>query len=184
MKRVSPRLLIQQLASTGKQYIEYLNTLEPYAPAKYPVAWAGEEQSYNWFHVAREYTEKWHHQQQIREACGKNAPLMVAELFAPCLATFMCALPYAYRNVDAPTGTVIHFTISGVGGDEWQLKKDDADWMFVKQELAETSVDIPADVAWKLFTKAITPQAAFKGSIITGRHEFAFGIFDMVAVMA
>jgi hypothetical protein len=31
-------------------------------------AWAGETDSRNWFDVAREYTEKWHHQQQLRDA--------------------------------------------------------------------------------------------------------------------
>jgi hypothetical protein len=35
------------------------------------VAWAGEAESKNWFHVARDYSEKWHHQQQIREAVSQ-----------------------------------------------------------------------------------------------------------------
>jgi uncharacterized protein (TIGR03083 family) len=83
MKRVSPALLVNQLESTGKQYIEYLHTLQPFEPAKYSVAWAGEEQSSNWFHIAREYTEKWHHQQQIREAVGQQDALMTKSCFTP-----------------------------------------------------------------------------------------------------
>ncbi|MEJ7682555.1 MAG: hypothetical protein WKG06_32810 [Segetibacter sp.] len=29
--------------------------------------WAGEKKSKNWFHIAREYTEKWHHQMSSRQ---------------------------------------------------------------------------------------------------------------------
>jgi uncharacterized protein (TIGR03083 family) len=184
MKRISPQLLIQQLVSTGEQYIQYLNTLEPFAPAKYSVAWAGEERSYNWFHIAREYTEKWHHQQQIREAVGKTTPLMTAKLFAPCIATFMCALPHAYHNTDATTGTVVSFIIEGAGGGQWQLRKTGEAWIFVKGEPADTTVEIPAEAAWKLFTKAIAPQTAFEVSAVKGHPNLANGIFNMVSVMA
>ena len=44
---------------------------DPDAPAVFSVAWAGEDKSAHWFDVAREYTEKWHHQQQIRDAVGR-----------------------------------------------------------------------------------------------------------------
>jgi hypothetical protein len=43
-------------------------SLDPLAPAAFAVSWAGEETSSNWFDTARELTERWHHQQQIRLA--------------------------------------------------------------------------------------------------------------------
>ena len=181
MKRVSPALLTEQLATTGKQYIEYLRTLDPFAPAKYAVAWAGEEQSYNWFHIAREYTEKWHHQQQIREAVGRTAPLMAPELFDPCMATFMCALPHAYRNVDASTGVVIRFMI---GSNQWFLEKLETNWAFTQNKDANATITLQPKTAWKLFTKAITPQAAAADIVIEGDTYLAKGILNMVAVMA
>ena len=63
--RVSPQVLINLLELTGKAYYEHLQQLDPFEPAIFPVAWAGEAHSENWFHIGREYTEKWHHQQQI-----------------------------------------------------------------------------------------------------------------------
>jgi hypothetical protein len=36
-----------------------------------PVSWAGPEAAPVWFGVAREYTERRHHQQQIRDATGR-----------------------------------------------------------------------------------------------------------------
>ena len=63
MRRVSPQLLIEWMDLTHEAYFRSLEKLDPLQPAKYSVAWAGETTSLNWFHVAREYTEKWHHQQ-------------------------------------------------------------------------------------------------------------------------
>jgi len=186
MKRVSPQLLIQQLQITGPQFIAYLHTLDPFKPARYSVAWAGEEQSLNWFHIAREYTEKWHHQQQIREAVNKPA-LMTRELFYPCIATFMCALPHAYKNIAAPTATTISFTISGDAGGTWVLQKNDNYWQLqndISVDTAAAYITIPPEIAWKLFTKAILPAAAIEHSIIKGNNNLAAGIFNMIAVMA
>ena len=67
-KRLSPNVLTSLLESTGKEYSAYMAALDPNTEAIFSVAWAGEQVSKNWFHIAREYTEKWHHQQQIREA--------------------------------------------------------------------------------------------------------------------
>ena len=63
MRRVSPNIIIELLESTGKQYYDFLKTLHPFEKAGFSVGWAGEDESVNWFHIAREYTEKWHHQQ-------------------------------------------------------------------------------------------------------------------------
>lgn len=62
-KRLSPNVLIDLLETTGKQYSEHLQTLNVFENAVFSVAWAGEETSLNWFHIAREYTEKFLHQQ-------------------------------------------------------------------------------------------------------------------------
>jgi uncharacterized protein (TIGR03083 family) len=159
MKRISPSLLIQMMESTGRQHIQYLNTLDPFGPAKYPVAWAGEDTSLNWFHTAREYTEKWHHQQQIREAVGSRA-LMTRELYYPCIGTFMYALPHAYRNTPANTGDAVKVTISGEAGGDWWLKKAENKWELHANDTGDevAHVVIPSDVSWKFFTRAVTCQ--------------------------
>jgi len=187
MKRIAPTQLTELLESTGKQYRAYISTLDPFAPARYGVAWAGEEQSTNWFDIAREYTEKWHHQQQIRDAVDKTDPLMTKELFYPCIDTFMCGLPHAYRDVEADNGTLIQFTISGEAGGIWYLLRTPDEWLLNKTlpvRTADASVTIPPDVSWKLFTKGINSEAAIEKSIITGERALAEAIFSMLAVMA
>ncbi|OOQ62172.1 maleylpyruvate isomerase N-terminal domain-containing protein [Mucilaginibacter pedocola] len=184
MMRVSPQLLMAQLEATGKQYTEYLQTLDPFAPAMYSVAWAGEDTSLNWFHIAREYTEKWHHQQQIRDAVGKPG-LLTPELFYPLIDTFMYALPHTYLNAEAGDGTVIKFTVSTEAGGDWFLTRTSGKWELAKcLNDANASVSITPDVAWKLFTKAITADDARKSATIAGDARLIEPFFSMVTVMA
>lgn len=82
MKRVSHTLLMEGLSVTGRAYTEHVRSLDPFDNALFPVSWAGEQSSKNWFHIAREYTEKWIHQQQIRYALGNNE-LMTRTFFIP-----------------------------------------------------------------------------------------------------
>jgi uncharacterized protein (TIGR03083 family) len=185
MKRVSPQLLTQLLETTGKQYSEHMAKSDPFAMAKYSVAWAGEEQSVNWFHIAREYTEKWHHQQQIREAVNKPG-IMHRELFHPCIDTFMCALPHTYRDVEADTDTFIEIRILGEAGGSWYLLKTTESWILTTHSDKQVSclVNISPDIAWKLFTKGILPKLALENSTLTGNIKLGEKVFNMLAVMA
>lgn len=185
MKRVSPQLLIEFLELTGKQHAEAMASLDPFAQAQFSVAWAGEEHSLNWFHVAREYTEKFHHQQQIREAVGQQG-IMTAELFYPCIDTFMCGLPHAYRDIKAATDSLIQINVTGEAGGKWFLNYNNARWELNKTStsLPDAIVNLSPDIAWKVFTKAITPEIAIKLSTIEGNINLGENLFNMVAVMA
>lgn len=47
-----------QLPTTSCDLAKFFASLDPFAPAIFPVAWAGEQESFNWMDVARDYTEK------------------------------------------------------------------------------------------------------------------------------
>jgi hypothetical protein len=49
---------------------ELIGVLRGLGKEDFSVARAGEEASLNWFNIAREYSERSLHQQQIREAVG------------------------------------------------------------------------------------------------------------------
>jgi uncharacterized protein (TIGR03083 family) len=186
-KRISPKMLIEMLEGSGREYIAYLHTLNPFDQAIFPVAWAGETESQNCFHIAREYTEKWHHQQQIREAIGVQHILMTPELFQPCIETFMRALPHAYNDLDAELGTLIKVEVSSEAGGVWYIEKTFMGWRFLKNLTnAEpaASITMPAEVAWKLFTKAIKAAEVNTGVIITGNAHLIQPVLSMLAVMA
>ena len=93
-RRFSPRVLIDLLEQAGRATGDMAAALDPFGPALFAVAWAGETESPLWFDLARDLTEHWHHQQQIRLAVG--APLLLdAWISAPVMDAFARAIPHA-----------------------------------------------------------------------------------------
>ncbi|MEP6724498.1 MAG: maleylpyruvate isomerase N-terminal domain-containing protein [Bacteroidota bacterium] len=184
MKRVSPQVMTALMEITGKQYNQQIASLDPFAPAIFSVSWAGETNSINWFHIAREYTERWHHQQQIRDAVGKPG-IMTKEFYYPVLDTFMMALPYACRNTTAKENTVIKVSISGEAGGDWFLIKKEK-WEFTKTNnlpiAAHTTIN--GEIAWKLFTKSWRKKDVIKHIVLEGDAALAEPVLDMISVMA
>ncbi len=126
-QRASPRVLRELIDITGPPVSEIFAGLDPFAPALFGVAWAGEMSSTNWFDTAREYTERWHHQQQIRDAVGA-AGLTSRTWLHPVLDTFLRGLPHAYRDVPCEEGTAVVFDITGEAGGTWTLRSENAVW--------------------------------------------------------
>ena len=185
-QRLSPKLLIDLLAQTGKQCNEVWEKLPPFEPARFGVAWAGQESSPNWFHMAREYTEKWHHQQQIRLAVGNTEELYTQGLHYPYLATSFQALPHHYRTIEAPIGTTLSFVISGVEGGKWFLQRSQNSWELVPNPQKEITcqVQIPREIAWRIFTKGISQAEAESLVHISGEKALGRPVLDMLAIMA
>jgi uncharacterized protein (TIGR03083 family) len=184
-RRISPRLLIEFLEITGAQVCELFKSLDPFAPAIFGVAWAGEQESQNWFDVAREYTEKWHHQQQIRDAVGAPALTGRKWLF-PALDTFLRGLPHTYRETQADEGSSVAFIIAGEAGGVWTLKREGEAWSLYtgEGEGAACEVRMDQDAAWRLLTKGISREEAQARIEIIGDHRLGAPILGMLAVMA
>jgi hypothetical protein len=184
-KRLSPNVIISLLEITGKEYIEHLKTLNPFDDAIFSVAWAGQETSPNWFHIAREYTEKFLHQQQIRDAVGKPG-IMTKELFYPFIDTFMFAFPQTFSQISVEKGTVVSIEVSTDIGGIWSIVKTHKDWILDKSKnLNPTSkVVIAPETVWKLFSKSWRPEQIIDKVSITGDINLAKQALNIVSVMA
>ena len=140
-RRLSPPVLIAWMEQASREAAAYYASLDPFAPARFGVSWAGELISANWFDVARDLTERWHHQQQIRLAVAESADtvhapsanaarnlraIMTPTQYHPVLDCFMRALPFHYRSIAAPPGTAIRIHVPGDCGGDWHLYYGDA----------------------------------------------------------
>src|ERR1700759_3862342 len=118
-RRISPALLIELINVAGLRFEEYLATLDLDATGG-PVPWAtGSDPAPVWLDVAREYMERYVHQQQIRSSVGW--PLLGEDFTSPVLATAAHAWPRALDGVTRPVGTVVMFTVEGEGGGSWAV---------------------------------------------------------------
>ncbi len=184
-KRLSPKVLRNLLEITGAEYIEHLNSLNPNDNGIFSVAWAGQQTSPNWFHIAREYTEKFLHQQQIRDAVGRQG-IMTKELFYPFLDTLMYAFPHTFREVIAETGTIVSIKVTTEIGGQWNIIKTDDNWVLTKDENlnSKSQLIIDPQTAWKLFSKSWKPEQVIDKVEILGNRTFGEKALCLVAVMA
>lgn len=189
IRRLSPAIIIELLESTNEEVYNIFKGLDPFAESVYPVSWAGENRSFNWFDIAREYTERWLHQQQIREAMN-NRDIMTQQLYHPFLDIFMRGWPLA-MNVAAEEGTILKTAITGEGGGVWYLKMGPSTRSGGKWEVenggahdyvAETIIN--GDVAWKLFSKSVRKQDINGDYQVKGNQLLGEKVLDMISVMA
>jgi uncharacterized protein (TIGR03083 family) len=183
-RRLSPAVLIDLMKLACEQSARFHEQLDPFAPAAFAVSWAGEEQSLNWFDTARELTERWHHQQQIRLATNRPG-IMTPDLYHPVLDCFLRGLPHAYRSVAAPIGTTLLVEITGPSGGRWLLSKQSAGWILGKPSDGDvnTHVAIPEEIAWRVFTKGIDRAAARARMEVQGDQDLAKRILHFTAIV-
>lgn len=183
-RRLSARLLISLIARASVELCEYLQALDPFAEAPWSVSWAGEEKSANWFDVAREFTERWHHQEQIRVAVGKPG-IMTRELYYPVLDCFMRALPFHYRRLKKELGVTACFNIRGDCGGSWYLACGADGWELVPSATGEiaSNTSIPQEIAWRIFTKGISREEARAKVELSGDLELGSHILGMTAIV-
>lgn len=188
-RRLSPAVLIELIDRADAELAELFRSLDPHGPALFPVAWAGESRSENWLDVAREYTEKWHHTQQIFEATGRPSSITSRRLLHPCLETFLRALPLTFRGVEAAPGTTVAVQVTGEAGGEWYVHRTPSGWRQipvvtgpVQGTVAMSSIDL-----WRLVTKRRPREqvlAEFQQIRIDGDVPLASHVLDLVSMMA
>jgi uncharacterized protein (TIGR03083 family) len=183
-RRLSPAVLIDMMETACDQSARFHESLDPFGPAAFNVSWAGEETSLNWFDTARELTERWHHQQQIRVATNRPG-IMTPELFHPVLDCFVRGLPYVYRHTEAPTGTVLLLEIAGECGGRWLLSRGSTIWGFLRRSTGDVAcrVVMPEELAWRLFTKGANRDSARAQIEIEGNRELGEKVLHLTAIV-
>ena len=183
-RRLSPQLLIELLGWTGERLIGHFRSVDLLATGPV-VSWAGPGPAPRWLHVAREYTERWMHQQQIREAVGA-AGLYERRLFAPVLDIFMYALPLTYKDVVAREGTHVRVVVTGDAGGRWSIVRTRGSWGLYDGVVntPDATVTLDQDTAWRLFTKGVTPSAAQQSVVLDGDPALGAKLLSTVAIIA
>ena len=184
-RRLSPSVLVEMMQSACAASADFHESLDPFAPAAFNVSWAGESTSLNWFDTARELTERWHHQQQIRLATGRPG-IETPELYHPVLDCFVRGLPYSFRAVEAPAGTLLLLEVSGNSGGRWAIQKHSSGWRFaaLASRTPDARVIIPQQIAWRVFTKGIDRVSALAQSEIQGNRQLAEHVLQLTAIVA
>jgi uncharacterized protein (TIGR03083 family) len=182
-RRISPRMLIEQLSIIGNQIVAFWQTVDLNALGG-RVTWAGPEPAPVWLDAARDFTEYWTHHQQICDATARTGLTDPAYL-GPVLDTFMRALPHTLRNVTAPDGTGLQVIVTGPSGGEWSCTRGPARWRLQRQPHPRPAarLELDADTTWRLCTRGITPERAAEHAHIDGDQHLATAALQIVSII-
>lgn len=111
---------------------------------------------------------------------------MTKDLYHPVLETFMQALPYTYRLIEAESHTSIKVMIEGDAGGQWILTKGPNGWDLTENEVDSrimAEIVMEQEVAWKLFTNAFFQIHATESVRIRGSRVLASPILSMLTLM-
>jgi uncharacterized protein (TIGR03083 family) len=182
--RISPKLLIDLLELTGQQFYDYIQSLDQMAMGGV-VSWAGPDPAPMWLDTAREYTERWIHQQQIRDAVNKPG-LKERRFFHPILDTFVRALPYTYKDIPVADRTVLKFAVIGEAGDTWYLVGEADTWSLYKEVALQpvSVVTMDQETCWRLFTRGMSKNQAKAKTTIEGDQTLGKKLLETVSIIA
>lgn len=183
-RRMSNRLLIDLLGYVGEKTSRLFLSMDPFEDGSV-VSWAGPDPKPLWLDIAREYTERWHHQQHIRDAVNKPG-LKEPRYLQPVFKTFIWALPHAYRDENAPEGTSVAISILGESGATWTLLRERAEWRLLEGRpvMPDSEVSMQEDFAWRFFTKGVASKTARTQVAVAGDPQLAEPVFKVVSILA
>jgi hypothetical protein len=135
--------------------------------------------------VAREYTERWHHQQHIRDAVHRPGQ-MERRFLHPILTTFAHSLPVAMADAKAPPGSTIHLRVKGEAGGDWTVLRGEETWSLYSgsPELPDVRVIMKQGAAWRLYTRGLPPGTVHHYARIQGDEGLARALLGAVAIIA
>ncbi|MFE2021836.1 maleylpyruvate isomerase N-terminal domain-containing protein [Streptomyces sp. NPDC059499] len=153
---LSPRVISTLLGVAGTEMDAYWASMDLMAEGR--VAWASPDPVPLWFDIAQDLTERWVHQQQIRDAVDRPG-VRDKGFLGPVLRTFLWALPLHYAPLTGPDADLaIH--LSGAGGGSWRLQRRRGQWDLVELNLVGTieppdaTVELDTNSAWRMLTGA------------------------------
>jgi len=183
-KRLSPRVLTDTYERVSGELADWFESLPLDAPALFPVSWAGEDQSAGWFDVGREFTEVWHHQQQVRMAVGADS-LSDHRYMAAVIDVAVRGLPHAFRQVKAEPGESLVLDISGDGGGQWTLTRDADRWSLWAGHAANPTavIHLSDETAWQVLFNALSAADATRLARIEGRADLALPVLHARSIV-
>jgi uncharacterized protein (TIGR03083 family) len=183
-RRLSPRVLTDLYERASGDQADWFESRSFDAPALFPVSWAGEQSSAGWFDIGREFTELWHHRQQIRIAVGASE-LEDPRYLSAVIDIAVRGLPHAFRDVPAAVGQTVAIDVTGAGGGQWTLSREQHCWRLSRGEppAATARVRLTDDTAWKLLFNALSGREAERAVHVEGHVELGRALLGARSVI-
>lgn len=191
---LSPAVLIEMVEHFGPLFEAIWDGADLAAIGAMDVGWlAPGTGAPVWADLAREYSEQWIHQQQIRDAVGRPGGRRPGLLRA-ALGTLVRSLPRTLAGVRAQPGALVTVTVTGDLDQSWRLVRDDGGWRLdpaAGPELPGTApagtelarVSLPADTLWRVASRGIEPEDAARIAELSGDRDVGQTALRLVSII-
>jgi uncharacterized protein (TIGR03083 family) len=183
-RHFSPRLIVELLGISGGPLFAYFDTLDS-AVLGERVSWAGPGPAPVWLDLAREYMERWIHQQHIRDAVGR-AGQTEQRFVQPVIAASMHALPETMQKHAGHQRETVVIEIDGSAPGTWSVVGDGQGWQLFEgaAQDAATRIKIASNEWWRVVTLGLRPEEARTRADISGNADLARAALAAVAIIA
>jgi hypothetical protein len=173
---LSRRVVVDLLRWSGAEVDDFYAAIDLEGPSG--VIWASNSSVPRWFDLCRDLTERWVHQQHIRDAVRQ--PGTHDRLLPDVLRTFVWAFPHQY-GAEAPVGAVVQVGLGDAG--TWNLIRDADRWTLEAGPAEEpaASIDLPTAVAWRQLTGLAVPEDSIR---LDGPDNLVKPLFDVRGIIA
>ena len=173
---LSRRVVIDLLRWSAGEVNDYFASLDLDGPTG--VIWASSSTVPRWFDLCRDLTERWVHQQHIRDAVGRSGE---HHRFLPeVLGTFVWAFPHQY-DAAAPTDTAVQIGL-GTGGT-WHLVRSSGGWTLERGPAPKpaATLNLHETMAWRQLTGLPVPDDAISTE---GPHSLVRPLLQVRGIIA
>jgi uncharacterized protein (TIGR03083 family) len=180
----SPRVLIDLLGHLGPAQDQLWASMDLDQLGE-PVSWAAPDlPAPAWLDIAREYTECWVHQQQIRDAVGRPGADS-EQLMGLVIDTFQRAVPHTLRDLSPAGGTCLQIQVTGTGGGTWTARRQNTTWAIGRGPATRPAalVQLSSGYFWRLATRGITVETAREHALISGDQTLGIAVLNLVAIV-
>ncbi|WP_152360426.1 maleylpyruvate isomerase family mycothiol-dependent enzyme [Microlunatus speluncae] len=183
---VSPAVLRDLLGTTSDLVHAYWQACDLAALGE-PVSWAGPDPAPVWLDCARDFTEDWVHQQQIRDAVGRPG-LEDAEALHAVIDTFLHAMPLTLRQHAGPVaeGAAVTVRVGELGSWTWRRTPAGWDPDDTPADPALTGaavIDTDPDTWWRLCVRMLEPDQARELITVTGDEPLATAATHILSII-
>lgn len=178
---LSPRVLSGLLATLGPELDAYWTGCNLDAEGV-SVSWAVPDRPAPvWLDIAREYTELWVHQQQIRDAVGQPGSTE-RDLLHPVVDALLRALP---QTLAGAAGTSCTIAVTAPVDDVWTAHRDHAGWRLEHRDAdrPDTRVTLAPDTLWRVATRGLEPAVALAQATVAGDARLAATALGLVSII-
>lgn len=149
------------------------------------VSWAGPGPAPVWLDCARDFTEDWVHQEQIREAVGRTRPHDPTVLRA-VIDTFMYAMPLTLNTHagHARDGDTLEVRFADDGARIWSWCRERRQWQST-HSADDPTATIVSDSAtwWRLCVRMLDPQEARSRMHVIGDARLAAAATEIISII-